>query len=41
MRPKRPGVFSEELLAKILCGVSAQKYADTVLDAEIRFPNEV
>ena len=26
-------MFSEELLKKILCGVSAQKYADTVLDA--------
>lgn len=27
------GVFSEELLEKILRGVSAQRYADTVLDA--------
>ena len=28
-----PGAFSEELLGKILCGVSAQKYAETVLQA--------
>ena len=32
-RLRSPGVFSEELLEKILRGVSAQKYADTVLDA--------
>lgn len=30
---RSPGVGSEELLEKILRGVSAQKYADTVLDA--------
>jgi len=32
-RMRAPGAFSEELLEKILCGVSAQKYADTVLQA--------
>lgn len=32
-RLRNPGVFSEELLEKILRGVSTQKYADTVLDA--------
>ena len=32
-RLRSPGVFSEELLEKILRGVSAQKYADTVLDS--------
>ena len=32
-RLRSPGVFSEELLEKILRGISAQKYADTVLDA--------
>lgn len=32
-RLRNPGVFSEELLEKILRGVSAQKYADTVLHA--------
>ena len=32
-RLRSPGVFSEELLEKILRGVSAQRYADTVLDA--------
>ncbi len=32
-RLRNPGAFSEELLEKILRGVSAQKYADTVLDA--------
>ncbi|MBH0187021.1 MAG: IS256 family transposase [Nitrospira sp.] len=32
-RLRTPGAFSEELLAKILRGVSAQKYAETVLQA--------
>ena len=32
-RLRSPGEFSEELLEKILRGVSAQKYADTVLHA--------
>ena len=32
-RLRNSGAFSEELLEKILRGVSAQKYADTVLDA--------
>jgi transposase-like protein len=32
-RLRNPGAFSEELLEKILRGVSAQKYADTVLNA--------
>ncbi len=32
-RLRNPGAFSEELLEKILRGVSAQKYVDTVLDA--------
>jgi transposase-like protein len=32
-RMRAPGAFSEELLEKILRGVSAQKYADTVLQA--------
>lgn len=32
-RLRSPGEFSEELLEKILRGISAQKYADTVLDA--------
>ena len=32
-RMRAPGAFSEELLEKILRGVSAQKYADTVLHA--------
>ena len=32
-RLRSPGVFSEELLEKIQRGISAQKYADTVLDA--------
>jgi transposase-like protein len=32
-RLRSPGVFSEELLEKILRGVSVQRYADTVLDA--------
>ena len=32
-RLRSPGVFSEELLEKILRGVSAQKYADTVLNS--------
>ena len=32
-RLREAGAFSEELLEKILRGVSAQKYADTVLDA--------
>lgn len=32
-RLRSPGVFSEELLEKILRGVSAQRYADTVIHA--------
>ena len=32
-RLRAPGAFSEELLEKILRGVSAQKYAETVLQA--------
>ena len=32
-RLRTPGAFSEELLGKILRGVSAQKYAETVLQA--------
>ncbi len=32
-RMRAPGAFSEELLAKILRGVSAQRYADTVIEA--------
>lgn len=32
-RLRNPGAFSEELLEKILRGVSAQKYAGTVLNA--------
>jgi len=32
-----PGAFSEELLEKILTGVSAQKYADAVIDAARAF----
>lgn len=32
-RLRAPGAFSEELLGKILRGVSAQKYAETVLQA--------
>ena len=34
---RAPGAFSEELLEKILTGVSAQKYADTVIDAARAF----
>jgi putative transposase len=34
---RAPGAFSEELLERILTGVSAQKYADTVLDAARAF----
>ena len=36
-RLRAPGAFSEELLEKILRGVSAQKYADTVLHAAAAF----
>ena len=36
-RLRAPGAFSEELLEKILRGVSAQKYADTVLPAAKAF----
>ena len=36
-RLRTPGAFSEELLEKILTGVSAQKYADTVIDAARAF----
>lgn len=36
-RLRAPGAFSEELLEKILRGVSAQKYTETVLDATQAF----
>jgi putative transposase len=36
-RLKSPGPFSEELLEKLLRGVSAQKYEETVLDAAQAF----
>jgi putative transposase len=36
-RLKTPGQFSEELLEKLLRGVSAQKYEETVLDAAQAF----
>ena len=36
-RLRTPGAFSEELLEKILRGVSAQKYAETVLQATEAF----
>ncbi|MBK5283209.1 MAG: transposase [Nitrospiraceae bacterium] len=36
-RLRAPGQFSEELLEKILRGVSAQKYADTVINAAEAF----
>jgi len=36
-RLRTPGAFSEELLEKILRGVSAQKYAETVLQAAEAF----
>lgn len=36
-RLKTPGPFSEELLEKLLRGVSAQKYEETVLDAAQAF----
>ena len=36
-RLRAPGAFSEELLEKILRGVSAQKYADTVIHAAEAF----
>jgi len=30
---KKPGVFSEELLSKVLRGISARKYGETLIDA--------
>jgi DNA-binding transcriptional ArsR family regulator len=34
---KKPGVFSEELLRKTLCGISLQKYEETVTEAAKAF----
>ena len=36
-REQSPGQFSEELLEKILQGVSAQNYTDTVIDSAQAF----
>jgi transposase-like protein len=34
---KSPGVFSEELLGKVLCGISERRYRETVIDAAKAF----
>jgi len=34
---KEPGAFSEELLCKILCGISSQRYSETVIEAANAF----
>ena len=36
-REQSPGQFSEELLEKVLRGVSAQNYTDTVIDSAQAF----